>query len=235
MIFKGWRKTSLLEYPGKICTVLFTGGCNFRCPFCYNGDLVDRPESLPDIPEERVLSYLAENRRLYQALAVTGGEPTLHPELPDFLARVKSRGFAVNLETNGTNPGMLRGLMDTGAVDYVSLDTKAVLDPAQYAEATATQDPKLFAKVMESVGLLKGCSGVDYEFRMTVVPELHTEERVLALAEQLAGGKRFVLQQFAPDEALDPGMRKSKPYPKSFLEQLAHRIDDKLPCMVREF
>ena len=235
MNFKGWRKTSLIEYPGKICTVLFTGGCNFRCPFCYNGDLVTRPETLPDIPEDRIMSYLAENRRLYQALAVTGGEPTLQPELPSFLERVKGRGLAVNVETNGTNPDMLRQLMDAKTVDYISLDVKAILEPAQYAEATGTPNAELFGSVKESVELLKSVRGLDYEFRLTVVPELHTEEKVLALGEQLVGGKRFVLQQFVPKEALDPAMRKSKLYQKSFLEQLSRRVDEKLPCMLREF
>jgi pyruvate formate lyase activating enzyme len=235
MNFKGWRRTSLIEYPGKICTVLFTGGCNFRCPFCYNGDLVDHPETLPDIPEDQIMSYLAENRRLYQALAVTGGEPTLQPGLPSFLAGVKSRGLAVHVETNGTHPEMLRHLLDAETVDYISLDVKAPLEPARYAEAAGTEDVELFDKVRESVELLKGSGDLDYAFRLTVVPELHTEERVLALGEQLAGGKRFVLQQFVPKEALDPAMRKRKPYPKNFLEQLARRINEKLPCTLREF
>jgi len=233
MTFKGWRKTSLIEYPGKISTVLFTGGCNFRCPFCYNVQLVLHPEELPDIPEEEVLRYLQENRPLYQALVVTGGEPTLDEELPRFLGTIKEAGFAVGLETNGTNPGMLRELAGGGTVDYVAMDVKTKLDPAAYAEAAGLAGPALYEKVLKSIELLESGSTVDYELRLTVVPGLHSEEDVLAVAEQLHGAKRLMLQQFVPGETLVAEVGRRRPHPPDLLQELKEKVQRHVSCSIR--
>ena len=233
MTFKGWRKTSLIEYPGKISTVLFTGGCNLRCPFCYNVQLVLHPEELPDISEDEVLGYMQENRPLYQALVVTGGEPTLHEELPRFLGKTKEAGLAVCVETNGTNPDMLRELVDGATVDYVAMDVKTKLEPAAYAEAAGLAGPALYEKVLQSVELLESGSGIDYELRLTVVPGLHSEDDVLTLAEQLNGAKRLILQQFVPGETLVAEVGKRKPHPPGFLEGLKEKVQPHVSCSIR--
>ena len=204
-VFRGWLKSSLIEYPGKVCTVLFTGGCGFRCPFCFNPELVLRPETLPPHPAEEVLSWLESRRHLVPALFVTGGEPTLHPWLAGFLREVKARGLAVGMATNGGEPERIRSLLEERLVDYVAMDVKTVLDPALYAAASGTGDPEVCARVRRSVELLMG-SRIGYELRCTAVPSIHTAQTLVALAEQLRGARRLVFQQFLPGLTLDSAL-----------------------------
>jgi pyruvate formate lyase activating enzyme len=227
MEFRGWQKTSLLEYPGKISTVLFTGGCNFRCPFCYNSDLVLRPEKLKRISEGDVLDFLKRRRKLYQAVMVTGGEPTVHRDLPEFFKKVKSLGLMAGLETNGTNPGMLKALIRDKLIDFVAMDVKTSLKREKYMKAAAISDGRLFGNVLKSVEMLKD-SGMDYEFRTTVVPGMHTEGDILEIADQLKGSKKYVLQKFIPRETtLDPEFAKVPPYPDAFFTGLKDKIGGK--------
>lgn len=219
MIFKGWQKTSLIEYPGKISTVLFTGGCNFRCPFCYNPDLVPAKSDLPDIGQEMVLDYLQENKRLYQAVVVTGGEPTLNPSLPEFLRLVRDFELLTGLETNGSNPEMLQELLRDALVDFIGMDVKAPLDRASYERATGIRDDSLIPKVERSLALL-GASSVDFELRTTVVPGLHSEQDITLLIKQLDKAERHVLQPFVPGRTLDSNLRDCKPFPQDVLASL---------------
>ena len=192
--------------------MLFTGGCNFRCPFCYNGDLVKKPESLPKIEEGEVLELLRRRRKLYQAVVVTGGEPTMDDGLSGFLRKVKDMGFLTGLETNGTNPDVVGALIKEGLVDYIAMDVKAPLSFRKYRKAAGIKDRKLFENVCRSVKIVMG-SGADYEFRTTVVPGLHTKEDIIELAGQLKGAKRYALQQFTPKEtAIDKKMSDTTPY-----------------------
>jgi len=225
LIFKGWQKTSLIEYPGKISTVLFTGGCNFRCPFCYNTELVERPGELADLSAEMVLQYLSENRALYQAVVVSGGEPTLHSRLPEFFERVKDLGLSTGLETNGTNPAMVSQLLQGAGVDFIGMDVKAPLKWSAYQAAAGLAEDRanLLEKVKRTLCLLKGAR-VLVELRCTVVPGLHERADILALAEQLEGFPSFILQQFKPDGVLEPRMRKVKPFNPQDLEDLRGRI-----------
>ena len=216
MIFKGWQKTSLIEYPGKISTVLFTGGCNFRCPFCYNRDLVVNPEKLPDIRENDVLDFLNEKRNLYQAVMVTGGEPTMQSSLPEFFGKVKGLGLLAGLETNGTNPAMLKEIVDKRIVDFIAMDIKAPLVWEKYGRAAGIKDRELLENVKKSVKIIMG-SGIDYEFRTTVVPGLHTEKDIADIARQLKGVRKLVLQQFIPKNTLDVNLAKAEPYPAEAL------------------
>jgi pyruvate formate lyase activating enzyme len=222
LVFKGWQRTSLIEYPDRISTVLFTGGCNLRCPFCYNAELVLHPEAIPDLPEDTVLDYLRANRRLYQAVMVTGGEPTLAAELPEFFTRVKSLGLLAGLETNGTNPAMLETLLGDQKVDFVALDLKAPLSWADYRRAAGlpAAQREILALVRRSVELLRA-SAVEQELRLTVVPGLHEERQFTTLARQLAGVRRVVLQQFVPGKTLDPELGRGRPLPLSGLQRLA--------------
>lgn len=238
MVFKGWQKTSLIEYPGRVSTVLFSGGCNFRCPYCYNRDLVLDPASLEDIPAGAVLAYLEENTNLYEALVVSGGEPTLHPELPEFLTACRQLGLLVGLETNGSDPGMLARLIRAGSLDYVAMDVKAPLIFARYRAAAGLPDNDegraLFHRVRESIRLLLR-GGPEIEFRTTVVPGLHTEQDLELLTAALAGADTFVLQQFVPGRTLDSSFQDLEPWAEERLRRKQTELAARFPaCMLRE-
>ena len=192
MEIHGLQKLTLLDYPGHTACTVFTARCNWRCPFCHNASLVLRGEEQPVIAEEEFFAFLDKRRGLLDGVAVTGGEPTLHRDLPEFLRRVKDAGFKVKLDTNGTNPAMLRAILEEGLADYVAMDIKA--GRANYPAVTGTLRPGM-DRVAESAELLKA-SGVEHEFRTTVVRELHSDEDFEDIAEWLAGEERYFLQQF---------------------------------------
>ena len=192
MVIHGLQKLTLLDYPGHTACTVFTAACNWRCPFCHNASLVLRPDSQPVIGEQTFFAFLEKRRGLLDGVAVTGGEPTLRRDLPDFLARVKDMGFQTKLDTNGTNPKMLAGILERGLADYVAMDIKAGRD--NYPSVTGTLRPGL-AAVEESVALLKS-SGTDHEFRTTVVKELHSDADFEDIALWLAGEARYFLQSF---------------------------------------
>ena len=238
MIFKAWQKTSLIEFPGKLSTVLFTGGCNFRCPFCYNASLVLAPAAIPDLSGDTVLAYLRDHRRLYQAAVITGGEPTLQGELPAFLESLKSLGFLTGLETNGSRPGLLGSLLTEGLVDFVAADVKGPLEARSYCKAAApTEDAsQVVEAVLDSLDLLGAAAGPLVEVRCTVVPGLHSPADLRRLAKQLTerGLPRLVLQQFRPQEALEPALRDREPYSGESLAKQQRRLERLgLECTLR--
>ncbi len=203
----GLQKTSLIDYPKVICTTIFLGGCNFKCPYCHNPDLVLKRGS-PLIADYEVLEHLKRRKGLIDGLCVTGGEPSLHLGLPDFLRRVKSLGFLVKLDTNGTNPEMLDELISGSLVDYVAMDIKAPLE--RYS--SVVRAPVNLKSIGDSIDIIRGAE-IDYEFRTTVVPDLLNEEDILALGQWLKGTKKYVLQQFRPaPKMLDPSFKNIKPY-----------------------
>ena len=236
MTFKGWQKTSLIEYHGKVSTVVFTGGCNFRCPFCYNSELVERPHQLADLSSDTVLQYLKENVGLHQAVVVTGGEPTLNPDLPDFFTRVKELDLCTGLETNGTNPEIVAVLLERGLVNYVAMDVKAPLAWVPYSRAAGLTrgGEALLDNVRRTLEHLKSAS-VEIELRCTVVPRIHTPEDILRLAGQLQGFPNFVLQQFSSESGtLDPRLRDRKPFDVEVLTELHREIKPLFPrCELR--
>lgn len=193
MVFYGFQKMTLLDYPGRIACTLFTGGCNMRCPFCHNALLVtELDETAERYREDEVLSYLSRRQGLLDGVCVTGGEPTLQAGLEDFLGQVKALGYAVKLDTNGTRPEVLRRLVEEHLVDFVAMDIKN--SPARYAETAGVPETALTG-VFESMDyLLSGA--VDYEFRTTVVRELHEEADIAALAQRIRGASRYYLQCF---------------------------------------
>jgi len=223
MEFKGFVKTSLIEYPGKIVSVAFVGGCNFRCPFCQNPDLVLNSQSLPSISEKEVIDHLLSKRKWLDGLAITGGEPMLKKDLPNFVSKIKKEGFLVEIETNGTNPGMLRSLVERSLVDYLALDIKAPFEWEKYRKAAGIVDKKLLGKVKESLKILLS-SNIDYELRTTVVPGLVDQEDVISIARSLEGARKYVLQQFAPKMTLDKQYEKIEPYSKDKLEEMKEKI-----------
>jgi len=235
MEFKGFEKTSLIECPGKIVSVVFTAGCNFKCPFCQNPKLVLNPDSLPSVSSKEVVNHLISKKKWLDGLSITGGEPMIHQALSDFIGKVKKEGFLVGLETNGTNPQILKDLIADKLIDYVALDIKAPLVWEKYKKTAGINDEDLFRKVKESVGVLLELKlDIDYELRTTVVPGLIEEEDILTIARQIKGAKRYVLQQFLPRTTLDKQYERLKPYSKEVLEKMRKRAESYVDtCQIR--
>jgi pyruvate formate lyase activating enzyme len=192
---KGFLDVSFVDWDGKLSSVIFLPTCNFRCPFCHNLNLVLHPEELDTIPFEYVIGQLKKQRGWIDGVCITGGEPTLHSDLPELCSRLKKMGFLVKVDTNGTNPAMLKELLDQGLVDYIAMDMKAPLTEKKYSKATCVKTEESLEKVKESIKLLLG-SNIDYEFRTTVVPSLHDEDDIKQICLNLRGCRKYVLQKF---------------------------------------
>lgn len=193
MIIKGFAKLTLLDYPGKVACTVFTGGCNFRCPFCHNASLATRAGEVDTIPEEEVFSLLRKRKGILDGVCVTGGEPLLFgDELREFISKIKELGYAVKLDTNGSFPERLASLIESGLIDKVAMDIKN--SPSKYGE-TAGVDNFDISPILRSVELLKN-SGIDYEFRTTVVKELHETSDFEEIGKMIAGAKAYFLQSF---------------------------------------
>lgn len=191
MLVAGLQKLTLLDYPGQVACTVFTGGCNFRCPFCHNASLV-LPERLGEDGTEATLRFLEKRRGMLDGVCVTGGEPLLHEDLPDFLRRVRALGYKIKLDTNGSFPERLRAVAEEGLVDYVAMDVKNA--PDLYAKTAGVPLLDIAAIGRSRSYLLEG--RVDCEFRTTVVRGLHTAESLRAAAEWIAGAKAYYLQQY---------------------------------------
>ncbi len=193
MLISGLQKLTLLDFPGTVSCTVFTGGCNFRCPFCHNASLV-LPERLQGDPNgvETLLEFLRKRQGLLEGVAITGGEPLLHADIGDFLRRVRALGYRVKLDTNGSFPDRLRELIDEGLVDRVAMDIKN--SPALYARTAGLRALDLSAIERSKELLLEG--RIAYEFRTTVVKGLHTEESLLETARWIEGAREYYLQQY---------------------------------------
>ena len=197
----GLQKLTLLDYPGHVACTVFTGGCNFRCPFCHNAPLV-LPERLgSDTNEEEVLKFLKKRVGVLDGVAVTGGEPLIHKSLPEFLSKIKELGYSIKLDTNGSFPEELKKLVENGLVDRVAMDIKN--SPALYADTVGIPGLDLSAVERTKDYLLSGI--VDYEFRTTVVRGIHTKESLLEAAEWIRGAREYYLQQYKDSgDIIDP-------------------------------
>lgn len=216
-------KQSLVDYPGEIAAVLFTRGCNLRCPFCHNPDLLVKPKIMvKPVDIEEALAFLIQRRGFLDGVVISGGEPTLNEELAQDIRRIKSLGFLVKLDTNGSNPIMLQGLLSQGNLDYVAMDIKAPLEYRKYKEACGKLSSEEFFCIRSSVQLLKNAE-INVEFRTTVVPALHTPEDIEAIARYIEGASLYTLQQFNPRVTLEPGYAKVVPYNKDEMQSLADR------------
>ncbi len=192
MRIAGLQKLTLLDFPGAIACTVFLSGCHLRCPFCHNASLVlPRGDAPPDMSVEELLAFLTKRRGRLQGVCVSGGEPTLHPDLPELLRAIRALGYRVKLDTNGTNPALLRQILDGQLVDYVAMDIKNC--PDRYTESCGGVD--VLAPVQESAALLLG-GRVDYEFRTTLCHPLHTVEDIRAIGRWLRGARRYYLQGF---------------------------------------
>jgi len=192
----GFNKLTLLDYPGRLACTIFLGHCNFRCPFCHNAGLVLDPENEPVIPIEEILGTLKKRKGILDGVCITGGEPTVHKKLPEFIQQIKKMDYSVKLDTNGTNPQMVQDMVKAGLVDYVAMDIKNA--PDKYGETAGIARVDLEA-VNETVEFLKS-GKVDYEFRTTVTRELHKKEDFLKIRKWLSGSRRYFLQAYKESE-----------------------------------
>ena len=214
MKFSGIQKTSLVDFPNRVASVLFTPGCNLRCPYCHNWRIVLNPQP-PFLNDETTLKILEERRKFVDAVVVTGGEPTIHKELPKFLKRLKDGNFEVKLDTNGLNPMALEECLPY--VDYVALDVKTSLRKYKRLGTEGT------AELVHTVDILKK-GKVECEFRTTVVPGLVDEEDLIEIGELVKGAKNFALQQFVPDDTLDKNLTFLKPFSRDNMANFAESM-----------
>jgi len=205
---KGLEKFASKDFPGHISSTVFLGGCNFRCPFCHNSDLVLHPDSLPSIDPNFFLSYLDSRRGWLDGLCLSGGEPFLYDDLEVLARIIKGRGYQLKIDTNGSFPDQLEQFIKEGLVDAIAMDIKVPLDRYQEVVRAAVD----VEKINRSVMIIKN-SRLDYIFRTTVVPGIHQEKDLLAIGEWLEGARVFQLQQFSPQKTIDPDYLKIKPFP----------------------
>lgn len=188
----GYAQLTLLDYPGKLASTVFVGACNFKCPFCHNASLVLGTGNLPLIPENDILRHVLKRKKALEGVCITGGEPTIYSDLPDFIQQIKDIGLLVKLDTNGTNPSMVRDLYERKLVDYVAMDIKAA--PGNYSKATGLGTTSM-SEIFDTADFLMN-SGIDYEFRTTVVDGIHTEEDFEKIGRWIKNAKRYYLQSF---------------------------------------
>lgn len=223
MLISGVQPFTLLDYPGAAAAIIFTAGCNFRCGYCHNPEFV-LPEMLAKvkdsfIPEAAIFNFLETRRGLLEGVVVSGGEPTMHYDLVPFLKKIKALGFKVKLDTNGNRPAVVRQALDENLLDYIAMDYKtsvsaygALVGPLAVAE-----------NITESVALIKN-SGIEYEFRSTLIKDLHSDILLGRMARELAGAKRLSLQQFRPSHTLDPTFVSQRAFSVPEMEVIAEKF-----------
>ncbi len=212
---RGIFKASLIDYPGKIADTLFFNRCNFRCPFCHNPELVlDKDKNNPINPQE-IIESLGKRKKWLDGVCLTGGEPTLHKGLEEFIKNIKERGFLVKLDTNGTNPGILETLIKKELVDYIAMDIKSHYD--DYDNVAKVKVNK--ENIKKSVEIIRN-SPIDYEFRTTAVPPYFKKDDLIKICKWLKGSRHYALQQFRNNTAmLDMTLRDTAPYTPEKLEE----------------
>lgn len=215
MILAGLQKNTLIDYPGKVACTVFTAGCNYRCPYCHNPELViGKPKQMP---EDYLWDFLEKRKDWLDGVCITGGEPLLHADAPQFLEKIKSYGLDIKLDTNGSFPEILKECLPF--VDYIAMDIKAPLDKYESVVGIDVRE-----KVKKSVEIIRN-SGKEYEFRTTIVPEFYSEEDALAIGEWLNKSNAYYLQQFASNTDLVSPDFKGKPgYPPEELRELCNKL-----------
>ena len=229
MIIGGFQKFSLIDYPGKTCAIIFTRGCNFRCPYCHNPELVIPEQYAKPIPVQSIFDFLASRQGKLDAVEITGGEPTLHADLLDFIKQIKELGFLVKLDSQGSRPEVLKQAIKQQLVDYLAMDIKAPLE--KYA--TVVKRPIATDKLQQSIQLIMK-AGVDYEFRTTTVKSLTSKDDLRSIAQTIKGAKNYYLQRFLPAQLVDNQLNQEESYTVEELEQLAKELEQYVTfCGVR--
>ncbi len=215
---KGLEKLAPGDFPGFLSATLFTGGCNFRCPYCHNADLVLRPGSLSTLSRESFWEFLDARQGWLEAVCVTGGEPLIHEDLVTFLGEIKARGLFIKLDTNGSYPQRLKELIEQGLLDFIAMDIKAPLENYALAAGVSVD----IRAVLESISVIRN-SGCRYAFRTTVVPGLIKEADAAEIAKMLEGADHYILQPFMAHQTLDPEYSQLLPPSKEQLLRMANR------------
>lgn len=222
----GLEKSTLIDYPGRVAATIFLIGCNFRCPFCYSAELVlpEKIKEQPRISKKDFFNFLKERKGLLEGVVICGGEPTINKDLPDFIKKIKELGYLVKLDTNGSNPEILRELIEGGLrgsslIGYVAMDIKASREKYNTAAGIKVD----IRKIRESIDILKK-GKVDFEFRTTVIPTIHTKEDIVKIAKWIGPAKKFCLQNFRAEKTINPEFEKIKPYSKDFLLEIKKEI-----------
>jgi len=212
-------ETSFLDWDGQVVTVLYTAKCNFRCPFCHNWPLMEETDNYPEVTWERIEAFLKEHDDFIDGVCITGGEPTMESGLEDLMQKIKDMGFKVKLDSNGSRPEIIKDLVGKGLVDYIAMDFKMPLDE-RYSKPTGIKPD--IEKLKESVDFIMN-SGIDHEFRTTVVPTIHEKEDIVEIARFLGTEEKYALQQFNPVNTWDLDMRELKPYTHEEFMEIAEQ------------
>ncbi len=213
---KGLEKFAPRDFPGYISSTVFLGGCNFRCPFCHNSDLVQNPQNLPTFPMDYFIGFLDSRKNWLEGICVSGGEPLLNENLEVLLCLIKERNFLVRIDTNGSFPSRLEGLIEEGLVDQIAMDVKAPLE--RYSEVAGIQVNE--EDIQKSINIIKN-SGLEYIFRTTVVPGLVGSDDIREISQMLNGAKVFQIQQFVPTNTLDSHYLRRRPYCRKEVQSFA--------------
>jgi pyruvate formate lyase activating enzyme len=216
----GLQKQSLIEYPGKISAVIFLGGCDLRCVFCYVPHLVlpELIEKQTEISEEEILSFLKERKNFLEAVAISGGEPSINQDLPDFIKKIKKLGYLVEIETNGINPEMIEDLINEKLIDYVAMDIKHKLDFEKYNEICGgVLTEEIFENIKKSIKILLA-GKIDYEFRTTIMKEFHKKEDILEICKEIQGAKIYYLQNYQKNSTVSG--KKFTPFSEEEIEDI---------------
>jgi len=220
MFIGGLQKITLIDYPGKIACTVFLIGCNFRCPWCYSSELV-LPEKIKKqkrISNQDFFKFLKNRKGLLEGVVICGGEPTINNDLLDFVIQIKKLGYAVKLDTNGSNPIILKKLIKQKLIDYVAMDIKAPLSVKKYGKATGNKAN--LNNIKESIDLIKN-SKIDYEFRTTIVPDIHSREDIIMMAKQIGKVNAYFLQGFRAEKTIDPKFKDIRPYSREYLLEVS--------------
>jgi len=221
MILGGYQKLTLIDYPGKLATTVFTVGCNFRCPFCHNPELVDLKLVHDERSEKEFLDFLKKRQGKLEGVCITGGEPLIQPDIIDFIKKIKKQGFLVKLDTNGARPDVLKKIIDAKLVDYIAMDIKNQIK--NYRKTTKTKVDK--DRIRLSVDLIR-YSRIPYEFRTTAVPGIHTEKDFEEIAKWIGGAPAYYLQEYREGKILDPLLKKKTKGKILNLEKIKKKIEN---------
>ena len=222
-VIKGFIKSSLLDWDGKIVSTLYAPHCNMRCPFCHNRDLILTPDEYPTIDINEIVDFYKERKDFLDGICLTGGEPTLYDNLVEVLKLFKEAGALVKLDTNGTSPEKVRELVDAELIDYIAMDIKNALEFEKYKKASSLKSEALFDNVKKSIDYIRSCK-VPYEFRTTVVPTIHEKQDIIDIAKFIKGAEKYALQNFQPENTLDVEFEKLTPFEVKDIEEMADSI-----------
>ncbi|MFQ5800388.1 MAG: anaerobic ribonucleoside-triphosphate reductase activating protein [Candidatus Hydrothermarchaeales archaeon] len=218
MNIRGFIDTSFVDWDKKVSCVVFTGGCNLRCSFCYNFGLVFHPEKFEEIPEDFIFEYLREHSDFIDGVCITGGEPTVQSDLVEFCRKIKHLELDIKLDTNGTQPKNVEQLLKEKLVDYVAMDVKAPLEEKSYSTVAGVTFNGSFGNIKETIDIVIN-SDIDHEFRTTVIPNIHTKKDIEDISKSITGAKRYYLQKFQPHTRFD-NLNKNKTQSDEEMEEL---------------